>query len=81
MTLIVITHTPWVVAEYAERVLLLAHGCLLFDGALRELFAQQDLLERCHFRAPDVTRLGRHLGLTPLSIDELLGSVTLSAEP
>jgi energy-coupling factor transport system ATP-binding protein len=74
-TLIVITHTPWVVAEYARRGVLMAAGQVLFDGPLRELFAEVELLERCHFRVPDVTRLGRRLGCTPLSVEELLAAV------
>ena len=74
-TLIVITHTPWVVAEYARRGVLMATGRLLFDGPLRELFADMELLERCQFRVPEVTRLGRRLGITALSVEELLTAV------
>jgi energy-coupling factor transport system ATP-binding protein len=77
MTLIMITHSPWVVAEYARRGVLLAHGQVLFNGPLRDLFAQEDLLERCHFRAPDVTRLGRRLGFTALSVPEFLSNIRL----
>ncbi|MBI1816582.1 MAG: energy-coupling factor ABC transporter ATP-binding protein [Deltaproteobacteria bacterium] len=75
MTLVMITHSPWVVAEYAQRGVLLAHGQVLFDGPLRDLFAEEALLERCHFRVPEVTRLGRRLGFTPLSVDELMQHV------
>jgi len=72
MTLIVITHTPWVVGHYAQRGVLLENGHIVFDGPMRELFAREELLERCHFRVPDVTRLGHRLGFTPLTVDELL---------
>jgi energy-coupling factor transport system ATP-binding protein len=75
MTLVMITHSPWVVAEYAQRGVLLAHGQVLFDGPLRDLFAEEALLKRCHFRVPEVTRLGRRLGFTPLSVDELMRHV------
>jgi energy-coupling factor transport system ATP-binding protein len=78
-TLIVITHTPWVVAEYAQRGVLLRQGEVAFDGALRALFAEGELLEACRFRVPDVTRLGRRLGATPLSVAELL-AVTGASE-
>ena len=44
---------------------------VVFDGPLRALFADEALLARCHFRLPDVTRLGRRLGFTPLTVDEL----------
>lgn len=75
MTLVIITHSPWVVAEYARRAVLLSHGQVLFDGPLRSLFADEALLERCHFRVPDATRLGHRLGFTPLSVDELVARV------
>ena len=71
-TIVVITHTPWVVAEHAERVVLLAGGVLRYDGRPRAFFADDGLLAAAAFRAPDVTRLGRLLGCTPLSVEELL---------
>jgi len=72
-TIVVITHTPWVIAEYAERVLLLAHGRLRYDGPVRGFFADPALVDEAAFRPPDVTRLGQALGCTPLSVDELVG--------
>ena len=71
-TIIIITHTPWVAAEYAERALLMAQGQLLWDGSLRELCAQSDLCARAAFRPPDVTLLGLRFGTTPLSVEEFV---------
>lgn len=79
MTLIVITHSPWVVAEYAHRGVLMREGRVVFDGALRDLFAHEALLEESHFRVPDLTRLGRRLGFTPLTLDELLARLRPTA--
>jgi len=81
MTLVVITHTPWVVAQYAQRGVLLQAGRIVFDGPMRELFARQELLERCHFRVPDVTRLGGRLGFTPLTVEELLAALDGTSSP
>jgi energy-coupling factor transporter ATP-binding protein EcfA2 len=75
MTIVVITHTPWVVAEYAHRGVLLEAGRVAFDGPLRVLFADEPLLTRGHFRIPDATRLGRRLGISALSVGELLAAV------
>lgn len=75
MAILIITHSPWVVAEYAERGVLMSAGRMLFDGPLRALFAESALLERAHFCAPDVTRLGQRFGLTPLSVDEFVGQM------
>jgi energy-coupling factor transport system ATP-binding protein len=71
-TIVVITHTPWVIAEHAERVVLLAGGRLRFDGPTRAFFADEALVEAAAFRAPEVTRLGRRFGCTPLSVEEFL---------
>ena len=74
-TLLIITHVPWVAAEYAERALLMARGQLLWDGPLRDLCARTDLCTRASFRPPDITRLGLHLGVVPLSVEECVGWV------
>jgi energy-coupling factor transport system ATP-binding protein len=66
-----ITHTPWLVAEYARRVVLMRKGKVLFDGAVREFFDQEELLEASSFRAPEVTALGRRFGVTTLGPEEL----------
>jgi energy-coupling factor transport system ATP-binding protein len=75
LTVVVITHSPWVVAEYAGRGVVLRGGAVAFDGPLRDLFAEEALLEACRFRLPDATRVGRQLGFTPLSVEELLAGV------
>jgi energy-coupling factor transport system ATP-binding protein len=71
-TIVVVTHTPWVIAEYAERVLLLDAGRLHYDGPVRAFFADPTLLAAASFRPPDVTRVGQAFGCTPLSVSELL---------
>jgi energy-coupling factor transport system ATP-binding protein len=71
IAIVMITHTPWLVAEYAKRVVLMRKGRKLFDGAVEDFFAQDEILARSSFRAPPVTRLGRKLGtlaLTPQSL-------------
>ncbi len=74
-TIVIITHTPWVIAEYTDRVVLLADGRVRYDGDLRGFFADDALLAAAAFRPPDVTRLGRLLGCTPLSVEELVSWV------
>jgi len=71
-TIVIVTHTPWVIATHARRVVLLAEGRLRYDGPLRPFFANEELLAAAAFRAPDVTRLGRCLGCTPLTVEEFL---------
>jgi len=80
-TVVVITHTPWIIAEYAERVLLLAGGRLRYDGPVRGFFADPARVAEAAFQAPDVTRLGLALGCTPLSVEELLGWMPPAGTP
>ncbi|HKF28363.1 MAG TPA: energy-coupling factor transporter ATPase [Candidatus Binataceae bacterium] len=71
IAIVMITHTPWLVAEYAKRVVLMRKGHKLFDGAVEDFFAQDEILAHSSFRAPPVTRLARKLGtlaLTPQSL-------------
>lgn len=68
----IITHTPWLVAAYARRVVLMRHGRLLFDGAVRDFFADDELLRGSSFRAPEVTALGRRFGVVALTAAELV---------
>ena len=71
IAIVMITHTPWLVAEYARRVVLIRRGRKLFDGSVQEFFAQDDLLARSSFRAPPVTQLSRRFGsvaLTPQAL-------------
>jgi len=75
MAILMITHSPWVVAEYAERGVLMQGGRVRFDGPLRALFAEDALLAAAHFQAPDATRLGRRFGLTPLSVGQLVAAL------
>ncbi len=72
MTVIIITHSPWAVAEYAARGILMQAGRVLWDGPLRDLFRRPDLLERAAFRVPDVTALGRRFGMSALTVEELV---------
>jgi energy-coupling factor transport system ATP-binding protein len=80
-TIVLVTHTPWIVAEHAERVLLLADGQLRYDGRVRPFFADAALVRAASFRLPEVTRLGQALGVTPLDVDELVAWVRRDGGP
>jgi energy-coupling factor transport system ATP-binding protein len=71
IAIVMITHTPWLVAEYARRVVLMRGGRKLFDGGVREFFARDELLASSSFRAPEATELSRRFGTVALGPDEL----------
>ncbi|GIW42767.1 MAG: cobalt ABC transporter ATP-binding protein [Candidatus Binatia bacterium] len=75
MTVVMITHTAWLVAEYAQRVVLLSAGRVLFDGPTPELFARADLLVAARFRVPPIVALGQRCGLAVRSVDEFVHCV------
>ncbi|MCC6847704.1 MAG: energy-coupling factor ABC transporter ATP-binding protein [Deltaproteobacteria bacterium] len=70
-TIVVITHSPWVVVEYAERALLMRGGRLVFDGALDDLLADEPLLRSAAFEAPPAARVARALGISARTVDAL----------
>ncbi len=72
IAIVMITHTPWLVAEYARRAVLMRRGRVMFDGAVRELFVRDDLLAGSSFRVPETTALGRRFGFVALSPHELV---------
>ena len=71
VAIVMITHTPWLVAEYAHRVVLMRAGRKRFDGPVREFFIEDELLRTSSFQPPEVTTLGRRFGTVALSAAEL----------
>jgi len=71
IAIVMITHTPWLVAEYARRVVLMRKGRVMFDGGVREFFERDELLANSSFRPPEATLLGRRFGFMALRPEEL----------
>jgi energy-coupling factor transport system ATP-binding protein len=62
-TVITITHDIDFCAENFERVIALAQGQVLLDGNANEVLAQEDILASTYVEPPQLTRLGKRLGL------------------
>lgn len=60
-TIIIITHEMRIVADYAERTIVLGQGRKLLDGPTREIFAQPDILKQTFVEPPQITQLGQAL--------------------
>ena len=69
-TIIIITHSLWVVAEYAHRAVVINDGSIIIDGTVREVFSRQEELESAGMRLPEIIKMGNMLGKTLLSVDE-----------
>ena len=74
-TIVVITHAPWLVAEHAERAILLERGRILVDGPVAELLGRRDLLRRARFALPEATELGLRFGFAARSPQHLIAAV------
>lgn len=74
-TLIIVTHSMWLAATYAERCVLMAEGQILADGPTRRIFADADLAARAQLTPPAITALGAAAGCPALTVDELFSWV------
>lgn len=71
-TIIVVTHTMWVVAEYAHRAAVVKDGRMILSGTVREVFAEEEVLRDASLRPPHIVSLSNSLGFTVLTVEELL---------
>ncbi|MGH3145319.1 MAG: energy-coupling factor ABC transporter ATP-binding protein, partial [Rubrobacter sp.] len=71
-TIIVVTHTMWVVAEYTHRAAVVREGRVVLSGPVREVFAQEDELRDASLRPPHIVSLGNSLDFPVLSVEELV---------
>jgi energy-coupling factor transport system ATP-binding protein len=67
--IVAVSHDMRLVAERAQRVLVLVDGSLVFDGPPADLFADADLLARARLTPPPLWELSARLGLLrPLTV-------------
>jgi energy-coupling factor transporter ATP-binding protein EcfA2 len=74
-TIILVTHTMWVAAAYAQRLVLLLDGKVVLDGPTREVLAQEEVLSGCRLKPPAVVQLSRRLGFVALTPEEFRGEI------
>ncbi len=71
-TVIIITHSMWIAAEYAERTIVLKDGGILSDGPTRAVFADEALLAGASLRPSSLVQLSNWLGTQGLTIDQMV---------
>ena len=76
-TILVVTHDMQLVAEYADRMIVLAGGRVVADGTTTEVFADAELIERAGLRLPPLARALRGTTRHP----ELAGIARLTDLP
>lgn len=71
-TIVMITHTMWVVSEYAHRVAVVKDGEIKMYGNTREVFKNEKELLESYLKTPHIVSLSNKLGKTMLSVDEMI---------
>jgi len=71
-TIIIITHSMWVAAEYANRTVVLKEGSVHSDGLTRAVFAHVARLEEASLRPSTLLQLSNWLGTQALTVEEMV---------
>jgi energy-coupling factor transporter ATP-binding protein EcfA2 len=71
-TIMTITHSMSLAADYCDRVIAMCQGEVLLDGTPRAVFAQREMLATTFVKPPAITQLALELGINPppLNVDE-----------
>jgi energy-coupling factor transport system ATP-binding protein len=69
-TIVIITHTLWLVARYARNAAVMSHGRKILEGGVREVFSHPEILSQASLYPPEITRFGLELGFGFLSVAE-----------
>jgi energy-coupling factor transport system ATP-binding protein len=71
-TIIIITHSMWVAAEYANRTIIMKDGRILSDGPTRSVFSDEGRLAEASLSAPSLVRLSNWLGTEALTVEQMV---------
>ena len=71
-TIIIITHSMWVAAEYANRTIVMKDGRILSDGPTRWVFSDEGRLAEASLSAPSLVRLSNWLGTEALTVEQMV---------
>jgi energy-coupling factor transport system ATP-binding protein len=75
-TIVIVTHTMWVVGAYAHRAVVMSGGRLVRDESVRDVFASEDELTGLCLVPPQITRIGNRLGAALLTVEEAAACLT-----
>jgi energy-coupling factor transport system ATP-binding protein len=71
-TIIIITHSMWTAAEYANRTIIMKDGYLLSDGPTRSVFADEARMSEASLHPPSLVRLSNWLGTEALTVEQMV---------
>ncbi len=70
ITVILVSHSMEDVAKYVDRLIVMDHGSVQFDGTPREVFTHYKELEKMGLAAPQVTYVMQELRKKGMNVDE-----------
>jgi energy-coupling factor transport system ATP-binding protein len=79
-TIIIITHSMQVAAEYADRILVMNNGRILSDGPTRTIFADEPRLAEASLRPPSIVRLSNWLRTEALTVQQMVAEIKSSKQ-
>ncbi|HSB07590.1 MAG TPA: energy-coupling factor transporter ATPase [Thermodesulfobacteriota bacterium] len=71
-TVIIITHSTGVAAEYANRTLVIRGGLIILDGPTRSVFQEETRLAEASLYPPALVRLSNWLGTQALTVKQMV---------
>ncbi|NPV56127.1 MAG: ATP-binding cassette domain-containing protein [Anaerolineae bacterium] len=80
-TVVFVTHHMALVAEYAQRVIVLSGGKVLLDDVTEAVFSKPEVVRQAHIIPPQITELGQSLPIdynlprTPLTVDAMYQAI------
>lgn len=70
MTVVLVSHSMEDVARYVDRIIVMSHSEVAFDGTAREVFGHYKELEKIGLAAPQITYLMHALKESGFAVDE-----------
>ncbi len=74
-TIVMITHSMRLVAEYAQRCLLMQDGQIVADGSPREIFQDSALVRNASLEVPAISQFSQRWAYTLLTVAEVKASL------
>jgi energy-coupling factor transporter ATP-binding protein EcfA2 len=71
-TIVIITHSMEIAAEYATRAVVMKDGEVLLDGPARWAFAQEERLKEASLHPSPLVRLSNRLGTRALTVKQMV---------
>jgi energy-coupling factor transport system ATP-binding protein len=82
ITIIIVTHSMELVAEFSNRIIVMGSGEVLLDGTPKEVFNQPETLAKTFVRPPQIARLGLEMNwkVLPMTVAEAVQILTDSIQ-